>query len=325
MFSMRFDMRAPGGAAITERYRAAVDMAEFADTRGGVAAVLSEHHASPDGYLPSPLLLAAAMAPRTRKIHLAVSAVLLPFAEPIRLAEDMVVLDVLSGGRVSFTLGLGYRAEEFEHYGVDRATRGRACDEKIEVLLQAKTGEPFVHEGRRIHVTPAPVTPGGPRVVWGGVTVAGARRAGRYGLDYSPAANDPRFVEAYEDAARASGHPPGRVFEPEPGVASALFVADDVDAAWEEIGPHLAHDAAVYGAWNQAADNPANVSGASTVEGLRAEATTHQIVSVDEAIELVRGGQQLRLHPMCGGIPPEIAWPYLRRVTDEVLPAARPA
>ena len=322
MFTMRFDMRAPGGAAITDRYRAAIEMVEFAETRGGVAAVLSEHHASPDGYLPSPLLLASAMAARTNRIHLAVSAVLLPFADPVRLAEEMVILDIVSGGRMSFTCGLGYRAEEFEHFGLDRSARGRLADEKIDVLLRAKTGEPFEYEGRRIHVTPAPVTPGGPTVIWGGVTVAGARRAGRYGLDYSPAVIDPAFDEAYAEGARESGRPPGRVVQPRAGAASVLFVADDLDRAWEEVGPYLLHDAEVYGAWNRKADNPANGSSATTLEGLRAERGSHQIVAVEEAIEMVRGGQRLGLHPMCGGIPPEIAWPYLRRVTDEVLPRA---
>ncbi|HEY6532324.1 MAG TPA: LLM class flavin-dependent oxidoreductase [Acidimicrobiales bacterium] len=325
MFHMRFDMRAPGGAAITERYRAAAEMAEYAETRGGVAVVLSEHHASPDGYLPSPLLLAAAMAARTTRIHLAVSAVLVPFVDPVRLAEEMVVLDVMSGGRVSFTLGLGYRAEEFEHFGVDRGARGRLADEKVPVLLRARTGEPFEYGGRRIHVTPAPVTPGGPKVIWGGVTVAGARRAGRYGLDFGPAAIDPDFEEAYAEGARQSDVTPGKVVQPTPGVASVLFVADDLDRAWEEIGPYLLHDAVTYGAWNRDADNPANGSAATTLEGLRAERGTHQIVTVDEAVEMVRGGGRLGLHPMCGGIPPEVAWPYLRRVTDEVLPAAKPS
>ena len=59
MFTMRFDMRAPaGGASTTDLYKAAVEMAAWSETRGGVAAVISEHHASEDGYIPSPMLLA---------------------------------------------------------------------------------------------------------------------------------------------------------------------------------------------------------------------------------------------------------------------------
>ena len=98
---MRFDMR----HATPASYAAAIDMAEWAKTRGCFMIGLSEHHASPDGYLPSPLVLAAAMAARTRQVSIMVAAALLPFYDPIRLAEDMSVLDHVSGGRVSYVLG----------------------------------------------------------------------------------------------------------------------------------------------------------------------------------------------------------------------------
>ena len=66
MFSMRFDMRAPeAGAPAKELYAAALDMAEWGEKNGCVAATLCEHHSSDDGYLPSPLIMAAAMASRT--------------------------------------------------------------------------------------------------------------------------------------------------------------------------------------------------------------------------------------------------------------------
>ena len=126
--------------------------------------VLSEHHASPDGYLPSPLMLASAMAARTQQVHFVIGAALLPFYDPIRLAEDMAVLDHVSTGRVSYVLGLGYRPEEFAMYGVPMKERGRIADRKLALLLAAKGGEPFEHDGRTIWVTPAPATSGGPRV-----------------------------------------------------------------------------------------------------------------------------------------------------------------
>src|SRR5690349_8382239 len=93
MFMMRFDMRAPEfGGTTTDLYKAAIEMAEWAETHGGFAAVISEHHTSPDGYIPSPLLLASAMAARTSTLHISIAAALLAFYDPIRLAEDMVVL-----------------------------------------------------------------------------------------------------------------------------------------------------------------------------------------------------------------------------------------
>ena len=163
MFMMRFDMRAPDfGASTGDLYAAALEMASYAESRGVLAAVVCEHHTMADGYLPSPLVLATAMAARTSSLSIMTAALILPLYDPIRLAEDMVVLDIISGGRVSYVMAVGYRPEEFEHHGADFSRRGRLVEDQLALLLRAKSGEPFEHEGRRIHVTPAPVTPGGP-------------------------------------------------------------------------------------------------------------------------------------------------------------------
>jgi len=185
VFTMRFDMRAPStGAPATELYRAALDMASWAESRGCLSAVVCEHHTSDDGYLPAPLLLASAMAARTTTLSIMVAVVILPLYDPVRLAEEMAVLDVMSDGRVSYVAGIGYRPAEYEMFGVDFRRRGQLADEKLEVLLRAKTGEPFEHDGRRIHVTPTPVTPGGPMIFAGGGSAPAARRAGRFGLGF---------------------------------------------------------------------------------------------------------------------------------------------
>src|SRR4051812_20174952 len=108
---MRFDMRAPeGGAATDELYAAALDMAAWGEEHGAVAAVLSEHHASDDGYLPSPIVLAAAIAARTTTLPISVAALLVPLHDPVRLAEDMAVVDVMTRGRGADVAGLGYPA-----------------------------------------------------------------------------------------------------------------------------------------------------------------------------------------------------------------------
>jgi hypothetical protein len=130
--------------------------------------------------------------------------------------------------------------------------------------------------------------------------------------------------EAYEEASREHGHEPGRMSLPRPGKATTAFVADDLDRAWEEVGPHLLHDAVTYGAWNPANTTSSTMSYATSIDELRADDTAaHRIVTVDEAVELIRLDGSLSLHPLCGGLPPEIAWPYLRRVADEVVPRAR--
>jgi alkanesulfonate monooxygenase SsuD/methylene tetrahydromethanopterin reductase-like flavin-dependent oxidoreductase (luciferase family) len=273
--------------------------------------VIPEHHASEDGYVPSPLILATAIAARTTTLPIMIAAAILPLYDPIRLAEDMLVLDTISNGRVSYIAAIGYRPVEYDLHGVDFHRRGQIADERLTVLLQAKTGEPFMLDGRRVRVTPPPATPGGPMVMWGGGSVAAARRAGRFGVGFLAQGGGDALQSEYQRAARAAGHEPGTCYVPPADTAATVFVADDVDRAWDELGPYLMHDARTYANWNEGDETTASLSFASTAEELRAENRSHRILSVDEAAEFVRTGQPLQLHPLVGGLPPDIAWRYL--------------
>jgi alkanesulfonate monooxygenase SsuD/methylene tetrahydromethanopterin reductase-like flavin-dependent oxidoreductase (luciferase family) len=322
VFMLRFDMRAPAwGAAPTALYAAVPEMCAWGEDHGALAAVLCEHHGSEDGYLPAPLMLASAVAARTQRLALSL-ILILPFYDPVRLAEDMAVLDIISGGRASYILALGYRPEEFEHFGVAFDDRGRVVDEKLALLRRLLAGETVTHDGRRITVTPRPQTAGGPGLTWGGGTVAAARRAGRYGLGMLGNANVPGMQEAYEAACLKHGHTPGAIFLPDRDTPSVCFVADDVDQAWSELGEYLLHDARTYAEWNPGNTTSAGISHVATVAELRETSASHVIISVPEAISQVRAGQILNLVPLCGGLPPEIAWPYLKRVGEVVLPEA---
>jgi alkanesulfonate monooxygenase SsuD/methylene tetrahydromethanopterin reductase-like flavin-dependent oxidoreductase (luciferase family) len=316
MFTLRFDMRAPTfGAPASDIYSAATDMAAWAETRGCVAAVLCEHHCADDGYLPSPLLLGAAIAARTEQLMLNL-VIILPFYDAARLAEDMSVLDHISAGRASYVFGIGYRKEEFDHFGLSLSNRGRLADQKLSLLRRLLAGEVVVHEGRRMRVTPQPRTAGGPVMMWGGASLAAARRAGRNGLGLLANGAVPGMREAYEEACRANGHEPGFVLIPERNASTNCFVAEDVDAAWDEIGEYLLHDAMAYGEWNPDNTVSANITHAKTVDELRRQATTHVILSVEEAAERVANGEVMNLSPLCGGMPPDIAWPYLKRFVE---------
>lgn len=318
MFTIRFDMRAPGfGAAATDLYAAAIDMSAWAEQHGCVAAVLCEHHGSEDGYLPAPLMLASAIAACTERLLLNV-VVILPFYDPVRLAEDIAVLDILCNGRASYVFGLGYRPEEFEHFGLDRSRRGALADEKLALLRSLLTGQRTVHDSRSIMVSPPPRTPNGPVLMWGGASLAAARRAGRYGLGLLGNGSLTGMREAYEAAAREHGHEPAGVLLPSPDTPTVTFVADDVEAAWDELGEHLLHDARMYAQWNPDNHASAGISPAHDVAELRNAYSSHRIISTAEANEIIRSGGFLNLSPLCGGIPPEIAWPYLRRAGEVV-------
>jgi alkanesulfonate monooxygenase SsuD/methylene tetrahydromethanopterin reductase-like flavin-dependent oxidoreductase (luciferase family) len=322
MFTLRFDMRAPAtGAPAPDLYAAALAMCEWAESRGCVTAMVCEHHGARDGYLPSPTVLAGAIAARTTTLPIMVAVVLLPLYDPVRLAEEMAVIDNLSRGRVSYVAAIGYRPTEYEMYGVEYHRRGKIAEAKLSILLEAKTGVAFAHEDRPIHVTPMPFTPGGPMVAWGGGSVAAARRAGRHGIGFLAQKGDPALSVAYREAALEAGHEPGMCILSDPDTPSTVFVAEDLDQAWEELGPYLMHDVLSYAEWNEGNTDTASLSFARTAEELRAERGSHRILSVDEAIEHARAGSPLGLHPLIGGLPPEIAWPYLRTVVDKVMPA----
>ncbi len=195
-----------------------------------MAAVLSQHHAVDDGYLPSPIPLAAAIAARTSTIPVNVAALLLALYEPVKVAEDLAVVDLISRGRVSYVVGIGYRDEEFAMFGIDRRGRGALVERRIQQLRRLWSGEEVDVDGRRVRVTPLPYTAGGPMLAYGGGTEVAARRAGRLGLLFMAETHDDTLEEAY----RAEGGPsaPGCFF-PRAGVPITVFVADDPERGVE--------------------------------------------------------------------------------------------
>jgi alkanesulfonate monooxygenase SsuD/methylene tetrahydromethanopterin reductase-like flavin-dependent oxidoreductase (luciferase family) len=310
MFMLRFGMRSASTDpdARAALYAAAIDMCAWAEGRGAVSAVFSQHHGSDDGYLPSPIPLAAAVAARTETLPISVAALLLAFYEPVKLAEDLAVVDLISHGRVSYVIGIGYRPEEFAMFGVDSRRRAALVEERIGLLRRLWAGEEVEIDGRRARVTPQPFTPGGPLLAYGGGTEAAARRAARLGMLFMAETHDATLEEAYRAEGGASA--PGCFFAPS-GVPLTVFVSDDPERAWADIGNYLLRDSASYSAWNSSRSGTASISRASSVAELAAERGAYQIVTPDEARALLTTGFPLNLQPLVGGLPPDVAWPYL--------------
>ena len=320
MFTLRFDMRAPSWAApIEELYEAAVEMAAWAESRGAVVAVVSEHHATTDRHLPSPLILATAIAARTEHLPILVAAAVLPFYEPVRLAEDMAVLDIISRGRVAYVFGVGHRREEYDHFGLDFETRGIRANDQMTTLLELLTSDDIFVGEASTRISPRP-TSGGPQLFIGGGSLAAARRAGRFGLGLIAQMANPNLIETYELACKEAGHEPGFVQLPDPAQATAVFVAEDVDRAWDELGRYLLHDAMTAAAYRAGETSVASISAATSVDALRVD-SSYRVITREEAAELVRVGTVLPLLPLCGGVPPEIAWGYLERAAEAVVRA----
>ncbi len=319
-FIIRFDLRNPAISAATmaDRYAAALDMAAWADEHGCFAIVLSEHHGSPDGYLPSPLIMVAAMAARTTNVRFSVAALIAPFHDPLRLAEDLVVLDNISRGRVDVTLAGGYVREEFEMFGVATNERARLVTEAVSTLKAAFTGQPFEFRGRTVTVTPAPERTGGPGITLGGSSERAARRAAQIADGFLPSVPD--VWPFYRDEVISLGRP-----DPGPcptGDNRIVALAEDPDKGWHDMGPYFLHEMNSYGAWQAANHVASPYSPVDNIDQLRTT-NAYAVLTPEEYVGEIQAAPFpfVMLHPMCGGIPPELAWTSLRLFEREVMPA----
>jgi alkanesulfonate monooxygenase SsuD/methylene tetrahydromethanopterin reductase-like flavin-dependent oxidoreductase (luciferase family) len=325
---MRVDMRLnlqspPWATPLPKVYSAGLAMARWADEQGLDAIRIGEHHGTEDNWCPSITALGAAVAAVTERITVNLSAVLLPLHDPVHVAEDLAVLDIMTDGRLQVVVAAGYNIAEFEMFGVDRAQRGKLMEEAVQVLRQAWTGEPFEYRGRPVRVTPKPATPGGPPLILGGSSGAAAKRAVRLGMDYFPLNKE--AYEVYQQERLAAGLP--RAKEYSRGGPHMLHVTQDVDKAWEILAPHLVAEAANYANWastDTPTSGPVGVTPPSA-EDLRAGGR-YVVVTPDEAIELARGYPPdtiITLHPLVAGLDPDVGWDSLRLFAEHVLPAIR--
>ena len=319
-FGLRFDFRNPALAqtSTADRYDAALAMAEWADRLGCVSIAVSEHHGSPDGYLPSPLPMLAAMAARTSTVRFMVAALIAPFYDTLRLAEDLIVLDNLSRGRVDLIVANGYVHEEFEMLGVPREERVQRVIETVDALRGAFSGAPFEYRGRTVHLTPAPFRAGGPSISLGGSTEKAARRAARIADGFVP--SDPSVWEYYRDEVMGLGRPdPGPCLT---GDTTVVAFAEDAEDGWARMAPFFLHEMNAYGTWQAQDGLPNPYRSVADVEELRTTGR-YRVVTPSEFVAEQSGNPFpfAMLHPMCGGMPPELAWSSLRLFEEQVLSA----
>jgi len=312
----------PDAREEAKRYRAALDMASYVDAHGFDTVALEEHHGAGNGWLPSPLVMAAAIAARTQRVRISVTALLVTLYDPVRLAEDIAVLDLISDGRFSFVAGSGYRPEEYHAVGKDWNARGRLMDEAIDTLLKAWRGEPFEYNGRRIRVTPVPQSRPHPLFFVGGMSAVAARRAARFGLPFYPPFEDPALEQVYREALAHHGK---RGFVVHPGAGNTmLFVDPDPEAAWECLGPYFLREMQEYDSWKvEGVRRPAE-GDATTVDAVR-QSGRFAILTAGEARALLDDGDRHNavLHPLAGGVPLDAAWASLRLFVEQVLQPLR--
>lgn len=318
---MRFDLRAfPGGAPHLELYQAMLRQVSWCETHlAPDSFVVSEHHASPDGYCPAPLEVAAALAAITAHAQVQVAAVIAPLHDPVRLAESAAVVDLLSGGRLELVLVGGYRPSEFELFGRSPDGRGAVVEETARILRRCWAGRPPTPGATGV-VTPAPSGPSSPRIIFGGGTRQAARRAATLGDGFIPAGPaSADLIEVYRAERHRQGKDAG--FVGGGRAPLAVHVAHDVEAGWATIGPYVVHDSWMYATWGaEAAGLPTPAP--PSVDEVRAEGR-YVVVTPDECVDLwssLPPEAALFLHPLVGGADPEIGWSSLRLFAEQVGP-----
>jgi alkanesulfonate monooxygenase SsuD/methylene tetrahydromethanopterin reductase-like flavin-dependent oxidoreductase (luciferase family) len=323
MTMMRFNCIQPGlePNEMSARYNAMLDMVQALDELGGGMVSLEEHHGAANGWSPAPLTMAAAIFGRTKNISISISALLVPLHDPLRIAEDIAVLDLISQGKLTVIGGIGYRPEEYAAHGKSWADRGKIMDECVDTLLKAWTAEPFEYRGTTVQVTPKPFTQPHPMFLLGGTSKPAARRAARFGLPMMFAAPVPE-VEAYYYEKCTEYGTQGFAMAP-PTDFSHVFFAEDVEQGWTDMGEHLLHEATTYSSWQTSDIKSSAHSHATTVAELRDEGL-YRVLSPAEAVDEARAAgdfAMFSMHPLCGGMPVEMGWKQVDLLRNEILPA----
>jgi alkanesulfonate monooxygenase SsuD/methylene tetrahydromethanopterin reductase-like flavin-dependent oxidoreductase (luciferase family) len=299
-------------------YGTALDMFEWCDANGWFGVFLNEHHAADDGYLPAPVTMAAATAARTKHLDLRV-LLIAPFYDPLRLAEDLAIVDLISAGRVTPVLAAGYRPTELDMFGVPAGERRARLEAVVHVLRQAWTGKPFSYRGRTARVRPTPHREGGPPIYMGGSTKLAARHAARI-ADGWHARGDELWNAYRDERLRLGRSDPGGYNATAPAF---LMVTEDPERTRATVWRNVLAWNNSYNDWFMETYGRLWGPKLETVEDLREASELYRFLTPDETLELARSlgpEDYLAFRPLCGGMDPELSWESLQLFKNKVAP-----
>lgn len=325
--SVSFDMRAPAfGTHPRDLYKAALEMAAFADRIGIDRIGLMEHHGSEDGYLPQPFTLAAAMAAVTSRTRFVLGAVILPLHDPVVVAEQIAIVDLISQGRLNVIFGAGYVPLEFAMFRKSLQDRARLMDRGIEIILRALRGERFEDEGRPVFVRPLPLQAPEDILMVGGGVPASARRAARFDVGFGPMKGE--LVDLYLAECARLGRAPRTYRRPVAGMPLSIHLCEDPDQGWAAIERHAVHVITEYAKW---AEQEGDVSN-SPFKGLMDPAVLRQAglfvpwtpEQLLDRVASLPDDCTIGFQPLLGGLSPEEGWKSLR-LLEATMPRLREA
>jgi probable F420-dependent oxidoreductase len=251
-FGLWYDFRNPPRweRPWAQLYGQLLDQIAYAEELGYDYIWLSEHHFSDDGYLPSLLTMAAAIAARTKRVKIGTAVLLTPLQNALRLAEDAAVVDLISNGRLVLGLGLGWTPIEFEALDVPIKQRVSRTEEAVEVIKRAWTEDRFTFHGKYHHlenitVMPKPAQQPRPPILIGGGGEGATSRAARIGDGFigGGGGSGQKLTEQFRAALAEQGRDRKDVMI---STTLPLYVTDDPERDWPRIRDFVQYQANWY-------------------------------------------------------------------------------
>ena len=308
---------------VAEYYQETLDQIVLGEDLGFEAFWVAEHHFHEYGTIPNPAVFLAAAAQRTSKIGLGVAVSVLPFHDPLIVAEDYTMVDILSGGRLLLGVGSGYLKHEFDGFGISGKTKREHFDEKVDLVRRAMSGERITHKGEfctleDVAINVEPVQKPHPTLYMAALRKETPYFVGKQGyamlaIPYANVLDLTELKEMIDDYERGWAEGGFEGPAPDIGFAFHTYVAESDAAAREEAeGPYMNYvNTRLYGrstGWDEIQERRYSIMG-----------------GVDTCVERIREMNGLGIRNIVaiidfGGLGREKTERSIRLLAEEVVP-----